>query len=101
MSKLWRERTSSLVSPPRFPLTASDNLFAKDIAKQKITESEAKEAKSRIVFVNDLSSFSDVDFAIEVRVLPFKNNCGNVYGFNSLPLVAVRLFCGQVLINFS
>lgn len=47
-----------------------DTLLAKDVAKGKVQESEAKEARERVSVVSrekDLSGLRDVDMVIEVR----------------------------------
>lgn len=46
-------------------LNLMDTLFQKAIAKNKMTETERQEIKSRITTTTDLKSFSDVDMVIE------------------------------------
>lgn len=43
-----------------------DKLLAKDVAKGKIRESEAKEARERVSIVSEIKGLRDVDMVIEV-----------------------------------
>jgi len=42
-----------------------DSLLSKDVAKEKLSDSESKEVKKRIRTTNSLNDFSQVDFVIE------------------------------------
>lgn len=45
-----------------------DKLLDGDVAKSRITASEAEEAKSRLTIADSLSALARSDFIIEVRV---------------------------------
>lgn len=48
-----------------------DKLLGKDVAKGKITELEAKEARERVSIVDQLHGLRDVDMVIEVLLISF------------------------------
>lgn len=42
-----------------------DKLLDKDVAKQRISKSEAEAARARLKWTTDISTLSDADFVIE------------------------------------
>lgn len=51
-------------------LSLMDKLLAKDVAKGKLSQEAAKEARERVTVVDELKSFRDTDMVVEVFVSP-------------------------------
>ncbi len=54
-------------------LSLMDKLLAKDVAKCKLSQEAANEARDRLTVVDELKSFRDADMVVEVRQSPFRS----------------------------
>ena len=57
-------------------LSLMDKLLAKDVAKGKMTQEAAKEARDRVSVVDSLSNFRDTDMVVEVSKLSSLHDLG-------------------------